>query len=859
MKKITYSILVAALALVACNKETPQVTIPDDQKEQISFSMSDPQGTVTKAEGLTKSGFSGNYGGNTGQNTQILMHIESKKGTASIWKFTKTQATAAPESGSVGYSTVSFPEAYRRYWDDAHGRNSLLSVYAVAIPNNSAIATGGPTNDGVINEGDLVSAASGVWGDDLATEPSHTIQWSVNKAQNSTTLYTEDLVYSNNIQADATLGKDGLYWFYYGETVGGKTSNTWQPGNSTPDIHPTGEETHGNGCMQFRLSNPDDETSAGKFDKGHLKFKHALSRITIKLIEGDGFDHGTSSPDFKFTDATNKTINLYAMNYTGTLNLKAGTWGSTSAISADSPVRINPGSKTETEESSVFTGSYQCTAQILPDYVLNNSTETNVLDFTIDGNTYYVQNKMLWKALNDNISNNGLADNTSYTMEQGKNYVFTITVNKKQIESLTATIVDWSDVQAANEHINNTHITFDTYVANGDGDAKVTGESTQGFHLFRLAEDLGSINTSSAPDAHKYRGTYFDEATSSWDGTNNKWSTNWYFEDNKTAYHFRAVNNVACYGTSGSVHQTNFNTVDADPYSEGSDRSCTYFHMYNGTTAAADYHWGAPLVTTGGTKYYKYDTDYGFEALLHKGITSTKSTINITQLHMMSQINVVVRTTDKCYGSSGSETPVAASNAISLEDGDNQCDVTITRLYNHGTVDMGTGLISLDKATNQASPKITAGIKAEDAMTKPAKGITPNNETGAALLTIDGKKYSTKKTEAYTFNVIPQQLYRGTKTGSEIANDNEDFFVGITIKTPDSNQYYVVKRLSEILATSVGSSENQQSSQPIKYWYPNHKYTYTFTITKKGIDSITCTLADWSEVTGDNTNIDLES
>lgn len=865
MKKYIYPMALTAtlFATTACSDDEVNdiQQVPDSQKEMISFSMSDGAASTRafSAEGLTRAGFDGKYGISSSQKTQILMHIESQKGSESKWKFTKTQAIADPQASGKDYSDVTFPEAYRRYWDDAHGRNSLLSIYAVAIPNKSSLSTSTSAVNAIIEEGDLTSAASGDWGEDLTTAPTHTIQWAVTKAQNTTTLYTEDLVYSNNIQANEALGKDGLYWFDY-------TNNTWKPGTAS-DITKTGATTHGNGRMQFRLSNPSDATSAGKFDKGHLKFNHALSRITIKLVEGVGFNHEASSTDFNFTDATNKTINLYKMNYKGTLDLKAGTWGSTTAIEDATPVRIAPGTKTETEASSVYTGNYQCSAQILPDYVLSNSSTDNVLDFTIDNNTYFIENKMLFKALNDNAGTgtgkNGLdVSATSYTMAQGKNYVFTITVDKKQINSVTATIVDWSDIEAANEHINNTHLTFSTYLASATGDQTVNGSSAQGFHLFRLPEDLGAINTSTAPDAVKYRGAYTDEATSTWDATNSDWDTNWYFNDNKTAYHFRAINSVACYGTSGSTHKSNFNTTSADPYSEGTNRCCTYFNMYNGATTAADYHWGAPMVTTDGTKYYEYKTTNGFSDLIHKGITSTESTINLTQLHMMSQIKVVVRTTDQCYGTSGSETAVAASNAIALETGasgsETQCEVTITRLYNHGTVDMGTGLISLDKTTTETG--IASGIKTEESMTKPSVGITSNNETGTNLVTIDSKKYSTKKTGEYTFNVIPQALYRGDKTtATEIAADNEAEFIGITIKTPDNNQYYVVKRLSEIKATAIGTSLNQTNSSEIKYWYPNHKYTYTFTITKKGIESITCTLADWSDVTGENIFIDLEN
>lgn len=847
MKKALFPLALATAIFTTGCKDSNSII--DDSNtdanghEAISFSMNEGQGVPTrgfKAEGLTRAGFDGTYGENSGENTQILMHIESQKGTESKWRFTKTQATAAPESGSVGYSIVSFPEVYRRYWDDAHGRNSLLSVYAVAIPNRSSLSSSTAADNAIIEEGDLTSAATGEWGADLATAPTHTIKWTVSKSQTSATLYTEDLVYSNNIQADETLGKDGLYWFDY-------SNNTWTPG--TAEAHtPTGESTHGNGRMQFRLSNTSDPASAGKFDKGHLKFNHALSRITINLVEGEGFNHSTDKSDFKFTDATNKTVNLYAMNYGGTLDIKAGTWSNTTAITSTDPLRIASGDHNSTSSTSggttTYTSGYKCSAQVLPDYQFNNSSTVNVLDFTIDDNTYYIENKMLWKALNDNAGalndgKNGLdASATSYTMLQGKNYVFTITVDKKKIESVTATVADWSNVAAANENINNAHVDFTTYVENGTGKTKVTSD----LHLFRLPEVLTDINTSTAPDATAYSGAYTDEATASY--ASDKWSTNWFFENNKTAYHFRALNNVACYGTSGSSHQSNFT----------SDKKA--FNMYNGAITSNDYHWGAPFTTADGTKYYEYNVadDEGFKALLHKGITSTKSTINITQLHMMSQINVIVRTTDK-YNNGTSD--VAASNSVLLENSSNQCEVTLTRLYNHGTVDMGTGFISIDKATNTTG--ITNGIKANEPMTKPATGITSNDEAEASRITIDGTKYTTKQTGVYTFNVIPQALKRGSATDTD-----EDFYVGITIKTPDNNQYYVVKRLSEILATSISGtpSQNQTSgsaTDKITYWYPNHKYIYTFTITKKGIEAITCTIADWTTVTAGNTNINLEN
>ena len=83
-------------------------------------------------------------------------------------------------------------------------------------------------------------------------------------------------------------------------------------------------------------------------------------------------------------------------------------------------------------------------------------------------------------------------------------------------------------------------------------------------------------------------------------------------------------------------------------------------------------------------------------------------------------------------------------------------------------------------------------------------------------------------------------------------------YVGITIKTPDNNQYYVVKKLSEIVASANGGSQNQTANSAITYWYPNHNYTYTFTLTKAGIKNVTCTVEKWTEVTAKDQTITLE-
>lgn len=828
MKKALFPLAFAAVALTtACSDNeiiNQEPATPDSLKEAIEFSMSDPQGATTRS---TRAGFA--------TETGLLMHIQSdnKETSATEHKYTRTQAVARVQTGTgaTDYSNVEFTsDAFKRYWDDAHGRDSWLSVYAVAVPGYTIGST-----DTQLAENKLTTpTGNAIWGTSGAE--THTIQWTVKQdGQTSASNAKEDLVYARNIQTDGT---DGRYWYKYTNNDGSDVGS-WQPGDkSSAEAAKTGATGHGDGRMRFMYSNTADHSSAGKFDRGHLKFNHALTRLTIKLIEGNGFAKTTEATDFNF-DSGKSYIQIDDANKKGTLNLVNGTWSIPTGDGTGN-VQLTPSTKTTGTDNISY---YTFNAQILPDNVWNGGAASpkNVFEFDIDNNHYYVTEAQLYEALKaaKKTGNTGMsADeltaagiNTTaktVTLKQGVNYNLQITVDKKQIETITAVLAEWSEVFAANENIDNSHITINTHKdANG-----MTDNSTH--QLYLKTEDLGAIFTDESyynttnNKGYDYTGTYSKNQTPTVDG--GKWKTTWFYEDNKTAYHIRSVNS--------SAHSSMQSTTSGN----------TYFTIANGAATADgayDYHWGAPLKTglptvasgtDAGKTQYTYDVENGYKALLYPGVTSVKSgDINITELHMMSNIEVIVRTT-------------TGDNAVALEktEGETttQCEVTLTRLYSTGQVDLGIGKVTT-----------TGDATGNSAMDKPAKGTS----TGSNV-TIDGTSYSTIQTKPFSIAVVPQILYRGSKTtATEIAADDESVFVGITVKTPDNNQYYVVKRLQDIKATSVGTSANQTADAEIKRWYPNHKYIYTITVTKTGIKAITCTLADWSIVTGENINIDLES
>ena len=586
------------------------------------------------------------------------------------------------------------------------------------------------TNDGktLINHLDGTSA----WSTGVLSE---SIAWEVSTDQTDEKIADEDLTFSNNIS------KDGK---------GGVVSNN----HAVKD-----------GYLKFRLNDESQTNGPGKFDQGNLKFSHALSRITVNLIKGTGYGDGS----FNFATGTN--IKVLKVPTKGSLNLETGLWSSSDETGINTMA-------TTTKATGV---EYSLVAQVLPGYVITDGEDDNVLEFIIDDNKYFITQDMMFDAL---ASKPGITESTTttITMEKGRNYVFNITVGKSKIINVTATLEPWINVTATDQTMNNSHITLDLFT-------NTSGSACDDFDLYRLNDKSADIYTG-AGTTKNWGGNYTDKANLTKE--EGKWVTDWFFEDNKSFYHFRTVD-------KGTTIKNKDNDED------------DYFVISSGVQNDAKYHWGAPFVKTT-TSPIKYNKVEGYADFLSPAIGATNSTINLTELHMRSNINVVLQTTK-------------TSNAVALESGTEQCEVSLTYFYADGQVKMGNGLVT----------PVTSSLTTSAAFTAPAKGIDDTNA-----------KYN--KTGAFSFAVVPQALVRTSGT---------NVYVGITIKTPDNNQYYVVKSLAEITATANGGSQNQALSA-IDFWYPNHSYTYTFTLTKAGIKDMTCTVEDWINVTADNKNITLE-
>lgn len=730
-----YIIALAALVMAGCNKDEVTPVDGGDQKQPVQLSLSGMGGVGTGMSSRT--GFAGA--------TRMVMRITSKKIDGATSPKAETLVTRtiakAEAAGTNEYSNVVFDaeKHYARYWDDAHGRDSQLSVYAVSVPgyDNEAVL---PTDIITLPTG---QSATQHW---VADDAAYTVNWATGTDQ-STNYLKKDLAFSNNVSAS---GENGRYVYDF-------TLDHYEPNGYPGDAY---INELSDGMMSFKRDARGINT--GKFDLGHLIFTHALAQVTVKLKAGTGFDFAAG--EFQFTKA-GENVKFINVNTTGTLNLKDGTW---SAQSKQDITKI-------AEITHVGEGvTRQLVGLIVPGEKITDGVNSTKMEFEIDHSTYRVSEEMLYEAFKSSAGA-GIADG-KLTLERGKNYQITITVSKKGIDNLTATLVPWTNVDATNMNVNNAYIKLNLH--------SPTGTACSDFTLYRLNDPSAEISIDGSWRHYAWYSGYESTTPTPSPAGGNVWTTSWFFENNKAFYHFRTTNSAV----TADAAQGDYFNIEADDN---------------------DIHWGAPMKSdpTAANAYDFTNNDKsltapkgGFSSSLYWGIGATEDQIKITEVHIKSQIKVVLKTT------SGPE-------AVTLHDGDTPAEVKIVRHAASGTVELGRGLVT--------------PIGTDGATVIPAPGSAP------------GTYYKTNGVESndYMLYAVPQSLVRG------------DEYVGLEITTPDGN-LYKVNRLSDISVNG--------SSEKITRWLPNHSYTYTFTLTKTGIQQLTATITNWQEVTAGGEDIVIE-
>ena len=639
-----------------------------------------------------------------------------------------TDNTKAPKYsrtiGTVAASSqnVSFASGYERYWEDSYSRDSKVSVYSACIPgSNTALNIGSSTN---YNNGTYT------WSTDAITP---NIAWplvgtSSSASQDADFLTAQDLCFSNNVSS---------------------------------------------------LPNPDNriafDGTLNKFTSKRLIFHHALTKVTFKIKKGDGF--GTDP--FAFANPTSENIILKGFNSSGTLDISTGEF------------TVTP--TTGTDDISLLANTKDATADVAYDYVLTclmlpgsalTSTATNEVYFTIDNNKYHITKSQLATALSGKTvgTNSTTALTTDSKMRPGVHYIFTLTVSKKGIDKLSASVVDWETTTADEITPTNARITVSLL----DG-THLTGANPN-FNLYRKASVAESIRDDFV-DYNWATGYAANKATLTQNSTAGVYTaieaggtTPWYWPDNKTYYHFRAVMPLD--------HEVTHDNTDNYDYIS-----------LTGAVSYTDVCWGAPFKTTTGT--LTYSTTYGFDNTsgeshqIYQAIGPTSETITLQIFHMMSDVTIQLTTTE-------------GTDAVNLAN----AQISLSNIYSSGTVKLGNGL------------------------------ITPTGTQGAAGGTVS----SVSSTYQLHYGFVPQSL-----TG-----------VVLTITTTDNNQYKITmpERTATIANSAITNPYTETSSGSGKYtinaWYPNFQYTYTFKLTKTGVESISATIANWGTVTADQETVVIQ-
>lgn len=797
MKKyLNYTLTAFALcALMACSEDASSPSsglAPDGGKELIAFSQ---EGSAMTRAAMTRSGFD--------TSTKVVLRIKAEGATSSDIRYTQAVATASAQTtgddacntgyGLVGtHSHLTYAAGQERYWDDAFGRDSKLTVYAVAVPNKSNIIA-----DNILDQTSPTTVSPGWY--TVATENTK-INWQVSTIQTATTRPDEDITYSNNIRTSETVNK-GRYHQEYNSA----TSN-WDKSMEV-------------GRMIWQPKTVTTSETTGKFDQGHLVFKHALSWLTIVLKEGSGFDN-TANTDFIWTSnqtAATQNITLKGFPTSGKLDVSTGAWAWSDMVTNVDITQLD-----ETTGTPANQTTRQLEAIVLPGTNLY-STSSNVIEFEIDNAKYYVSGTQIANAIRDFYKEGGghasdphAAEYRGFTTtEAGKHYFVSITVSKKGVSNVTAAILDWETVNSSDATPDNVYCTF-TFEDRG---TKWDADDAAKFNLYRAAKTAPNYITGETTPNYAWETGYdITPATKSYESGHWK-TTDWFWPNNLTYYHFRAAGT----GTSASGNPT-----------ITTDGSGDYFTITSGTIDGGtykDYVWGAPFKDMADGDKLTYSTATGFDNTgtgaspthqIAQAIGATKSQINMLLFHVTSQIIVNVYTT-------------TGNGRVTLDNGTNHTTVEILNFLPNGKVLMGTGAVSVTGDTRTTAATMGSGT------------YTAGDETSTPKVAA--------KVEGFNYGIVPQDLSWTTPPAGTI---------GLRITTPDGNQYYV-RDLSQCNATvSSTNLVNPYTVQSgslwrIATWYPHYKYTYSVTIAQVGITNITAAVLPWETVTGDIGTINLEN
>lgn len=336
------------------------------------------------------------------------------------------------------------------------------------------------------------------------------------------------------------------------------TSLTWDLG---------AVQTGGISAKDLLLSNNVSGTNSYKFSDSskQLEFKHVLSKITVNILAGEGFDGKfTNDPVVVLTsNEANSTTNAEWAYTSGTFDVTTGKLDESSLIRnavTMAQVATAATNYTVTKEALVMPGSTFA------------SDAATIMRINADGNIYYITAEKIRTAIDATDHANG----TAYPTKAGKNYIFKVIVNKTDVE-VTATVKDWDTVDSEEEK---PAISFTADVTSSTN--TTTGSSLSSGDTFRLWKTSAFTETA-LNDAKTTTVTYDGNSTYTYNPT-------LYWQSAKDDSFFRALATMTTTG-SGTSATTTIAATESTTVNQGTD-------LLWGTT---DKHTGT---YSGGSKEY---------------------------------------------------------------------------------------------------------------------------------------------------------------------------------------------------------------------------------------------------------------
>ncbi len=507
-------------------------------------------------------------------------------------------------------------------------------------------------------------------------------------------------------------------------------------------------------------------SSTRKFDHGNLCFYHALSWITFEIIRDT---ESFTAQEFQFATGTNiKLTNFYTKNTE--FDIPTGEF--TGAYSSQTI-------QTMAQRATATTGSaFTLDALVLPTTDMNSTTKGDI-HLIIANNEYNLSKQELLNKIQASDKTNHLIGGTQ--LKPGVHYVFKLRIGKTKIKDITAKILDWETVTADTHTPSNAKVILNLEDRGTKQDA----------YIYRAAETTTNITgdiLSEAGKGYVWDTGYGNADRNAYTASTDALSKSWYWPDNKTFYHFRAIAPQAAPAPT---------TVDG--------KDCVA--LTSGDPPYTDVCWGAPFPKMEPSTKFVYSLTNGFAGTdghqIHYAIGATESPLKLLLFHMMSDVTINIRS-------------VTGDAQVDLGDGTSTTTkIELKNIYTAGRVQLGNGLV-----------------------------LGTGTQTGTHTFPLQGG--TTLKWSNY--GAIPQSLAG----------------VVLEITTPDHNHYLIDLANVKASASNI-SSKNVQNPYAIvdgkctiNRWYPDYKYTYSFTLSKKGVTGITCTILEWEEVTADDEVIQIQ-